>query len=110
MKDTTCSERLTSINRKEWENTNPEQNGDPVSGLSIIGQEDDPEDSTVVSKEHDPLVHNQDMAEKMDDEDTEKKTASCWRCKYNWRYLMPVACCCRRCVSKAFLGPGLSFT
>ena len=47
--------------------------------------------SSSLTKELQPLV-------KLETEgitEDRNQTFSCWKCKYNWRFLLPIACCCR---------------
>ena len=49
------------------------------------------------ARELEPLVRmdGEECSSAMSKEEKNQSTMSCWKCKYNWRVFLPVACCCR---------------
>ena len=45
-------------------------------------------------RELEPLVHQETEGAYID-MDKRNQSSSCWKCKYNWRFFLPVTCCCR---------------
>ncbi len=48
----------------------------------------------LVSEENERLM--MERKKEMADEEGDKSDCSCWKSKYNWRTLLPFACCCKR--------------
>ena len=65
--------------------------GDDLGDVSLDYEANKDITSSSVTKELEPLVGLE--AEGV----TEGRSQifSCWKCKYNWRFFLPIACCCR---------------
>lgn len=83
--------------------TTADLNSSSSSDLSV---EDEPGDVSLDDKaggrngssshirELEPLVHQGTEGANID-MDEKNQISSCWKCKYNWRFFLPVTCCCR---------------
>lgn len=92
--ETADSAILTSIVTSELKEVNPLKDVD-LNATFPVDKSSELEESSPYVREVRPLVSRENMEGGTDHEEKDENL-SCWKCKYNWRYFLPVACCCRR--------------
>ena len=100
--DSVNSARLTtSIESNKVVGNNPIIQDD-LGDISTEHESRENEESSSIPKELEPLV-GENMEGGAEKEDSLSKSTSCWNCKYNWRYFLPVTCCCKRYIIFVYL-------